>query len=265
MIGAEYVELDSGARIAFTTRSASAGRGLSIDRLIVDEAEDSAGAGGRSAGADGVLAAAGAVACISGPRRVPMHDSEAFATMRSSRARRAQPSARLVGVVRGVGRRHRRPGVVAAGQSGRRDGTRSAAGHRRRPGDPSGRSVPRGAVVACGCRRRRSRWCSTRSCGSRWPIRISVPVRDLAIGVDAPPSRDAATVCLAGRRADGRLHVEWYPTAAGSDVAAGVGRRPISALRSAPSSSTSVAPWPSSTGPARRSDRRSSVISLAQR
>ena len=38
----------------------------------------------------------------------------------------------------------------------------------------------------------------------------SVPVSDLAIGVDAPPSRDAATVCVAGRRADGRLHVEWY-------------------------------------------------------
>ncbi len=43
----------------------------------------------------------------------------------------------------------------------------------------------------------------------------SVPVRDLAIGVDAPPSRDTATVCLAGRRADGRLHVEWYTTGPG--------------------------------------------------
>ncbi|MCV7219848.1 hypothetical protein [Mycolicibacterium elephantis] len=40
MIGAEYVELDSGARISFSTRSASVGRGLSLDRLIVDEAED---------------------------------------------------------------------------------------------------------------------------------------------------------------------------------------------------------------------------------
>ena len=40
MIGAEYVELVSGARIAFTTRSASAGRGLAVDRLVVDEAED---------------------------------------------------------------------------------------------------------------------------------------------------------------------------------------------------------------------------------
>jgi hypothetical protein len=43
----------------------------------------------------------------------------------------------------------------------------------------------------------------------------SMPVKDLAIGVDAAPSHDAATVCLAGRRADDRLHVEWYTTAPG--------------------------------------------------
>jgi hypothetical protein len=43
----------------------------------------------------------------------------------------------------------------------------------------------------------------------------SVPVKDLAIGVDAAPSRDVATVCLAGRRADDRLHVEWYTTEPG--------------------------------------------------
>ncbi len=33
--------------------------------------------------------------------------------------------------------------------------------------------------------------------------------------MDAPPSRDDATVCIAGRRADGRLHVEWYTTGPG--------------------------------------------------
>ena len=43
----------------------------------------------------------------------------------------------------------------------------------------------------------------------------SVPVTDLALGVDAPPSRDMATVCVAGRRSDGRLHVEWYTTESG--------------------------------------------------
>ncbi len=40
----------------------------------------------------------------------------------------------------------------------------------------------------------------------------SVPARDIAIGVDAGPSRESATVCVAGRRADGRLHLEWYVT-----------------------------------------------------
>ena len=43
----------------------------------------------------------------------------------------------------------------------------------------------------------------------------SLPSTDVAIGVDVGPSRDAATVCVAGRRADGRLHVEWYETAKG--------------------------------------------------
>ena len=38
----------------------------------------------------------------------------------------------------------------------------------------------------------------------------SAPVADLALGVDVAPSRDAAVVCLAGRRADGRPMVEWY-------------------------------------------------------
>jgi hypothetical protein len=40
----------------------------------------------------------------------------------------------------------------------------------------------------------------------------SVPVSDMAIGLDVPPSRDAATVCVAGKRADGRLSLEWYRT-----------------------------------------------------
>jgi hypothetical protein len=43
----------------------------------------------------------------------------------------------------------------------------------------------------------------------------SKPVTDLALGVDADPNREAATVCLAGRRGDGRLHVEWYTSGPG--------------------------------------------------
>ena len=43
----------------------------------------------------------------------------------------------------------------------------------------------------------------------------SMPVADVAIGLDAPPSRDEATVCVAGRRDDGLLHLEWYETRPG--------------------------------------------------
>jgi hypothetical protein len=43
----------------------------------------------------------------------------------------------------------------------------------------------------------------------------SAPVTDLAIGVDAHPSRSSATVAIAGKRQDGRIHVEWYDTADG--------------------------------------------------
>jgi hypothetical protein len=43
----------------------------------------------------------------------------------------------------------------------------------------------------------------------------SKPITDIAVGLDAPPGRDFATVALAGRRADGLLHVEWYQTAEG--------------------------------------------------
>jgi hypothetical protein len=37
-------------------------------------------------------------------------------------------------------------------------------------------------------------------------------VSHLCIGIDAQPSRDTATVCVAGRRADSKPHVEWYET-----------------------------------------------------
>jgi hypothetical protein len=63
-IGAEYVELVSGAWNAFTTRSASAGRGLAVDRLVVDEAEGLPAPGGRRARPDRVLPAARPVSVL---------------------------------------------------------------------------------------------------------------------------------------------------------------------------------------------------------
>lgn len=83
MIGAEYVELDTGARIAFTTRSASAGRGLSVDRLIVDEAEDLP-APEVGALAPTVFSRPRAQSLYFGTAPGVTHDAVAFATMRSS-------------------------------------------------------------------------------------------------------------------------------------------------------------------------------------
>lgn len=83
MIGAEYVELDTGARIAFTTRSASAGRGLSVDRLVVDEAEDLP-APEVGALAPTVFSRPRAQSLYFGTAPGVTHDALAFATMRAS-------------------------------------------------------------------------------------------------------------------------------------------------------------------------------------
>src|SRR5699024_5664060 len=83
MIGAEYVELDNGARIAFTTRSASAGRGLSVDRLVVDEAEDLP-ATEVGALAPTVFSRPHAQSLYFGTAPGPLHDAEAFRTLRRS-------------------------------------------------------------------------------------------------------------------------------------------------------------------------------------
>ena len=44
----------------------------------------------------------------------------------------------------------------------------------------------------------------------------SMAVESFAIGIDVPLSREVATVAVAGRRADGLLHVEWYETQDGT-------------------------------------------------
>lgn len=213
MIGAEYVELDTGARIAFTTRSASAGRGLSIDRLIVDEAEDLPAA---EVGAlqPTVYSRPHAQSLFFGTAPGPMHDSEAFATMRQTAH---------------DGLNSRLAWWEWCAEWGD-DIDDQAVWIRTNPAVATGR-VPLQAIVDDRAvlppdtfrAERLSMWVP-RGAGDRvfdaavWEALLypaSVPVTDVAIGVDAAPSRDSATVCLAGRRADGRLHVEWYTTAPG--------------------------------------------------
>lgn len=83
MIGAEYVELDSGAKIAFSTRSASVGRGLSLDRLVVDEAEDLPAAE-VGALAPTVFSRPRAQSLYFGTAPGVSHDAAAFAAMRAT-------------------------------------------------------------------------------------------------------------------------------------------------------------------------------------
>ena len=213
MIGAEYVELDSGARIAFSTRSASAGRGLTLDRLIVDEAEDLPAAE-ISALQPTTFSRPRAQAIYAGTAPQPIHDSEAFATLRKSAHERLNP--RLcwwewcAEYGSDIDDRELWVRVNPAVASGRVP-IQAIADDRA--------VLPPDAFRA----ERLSMWVPRAADGqvfdpADWDGLCdpgSVPVADLAIGVDSPPSRDTATVALAGKRADGRLHVEWYETRPG--------------------------------------------------
>lgn len=209
MIGAEYVELDNGARIAFTTRSASAGRGLSMDRLIVDEAEDFP-APEVGALVPTLFARPKSQSVFCGTAPGPWHDSEAFSTMRSSAHDGLNP---------------RLCWFEWCAQWGD-DVDDQELWLRVNPAVATGR-VPMQAILDDRAILPTDQFRAERL--SMWPRAdggvlfdealwesltdpSSVPVSDLAIGIDAPASRDSATVCLAGRRADGRLHCEWYRT-----------------------------------------------------
>lgn len=213
MIGAEYVELDSGARIAFTTRSASAGRGLSIDRLVVDEAEDLP-ASEVAALQPTTFSRPRSQSLFFGTAPGPLHDSEAFETLRKTAH---------------DGLNNRLAWWEWCAEYGADIDDRDlwvsvnpavATGRVSIDAIANDRSVlPPDAFRA----ERLSMWVP-RHVGDmvfdpgEWDGLCdpgSVPVSDLAIGVDVPPSRDSATVCVAGRRADGRIHVEWYSTAPG--------------------------------------------------
>lgn len=209
MIGAEYVELTSGARIAFTTRSATAGRGLSIDRLVVDEAEDLPAAE-VGALAPTVFSRPKAQSLYVGTAPGPMHDAEAFATMR--RAAHDGLNPRLAWwewcaeYGHDVDDREMWVRVNPAVATGRVDVQAILDDRAVLPVDQFRAE-------------RLSMWLPAGSAavfdGTTWDDledADSQPVEDVTVALDAPPSRESATVCLAGRRADGLLHVEWYET-----------------------------------------------------
>lgn len=212
-IGAEYVELHNGARIAFTTRSASAGRGLSIDRLVVDEAEDLP-ASEVGALAPTTFSRPQSQSLYFGTAPGPMHDSEAFRTMRNSAHDGLNPRLAWWEWCAEWG------ADVADRDLWLRVNPAVASGRVPVQAIEDDRAVlPPDQFRA----ERLSMWSPVGLADavvdpavweSLTDTRSTIATR-LAVGIDAPPSREHATVCIAGRRADGRLHAEWYHTEAG--------------------------------------------------
>lgn len=213
MIGAEFVELDTEARISFSTRSASTGRGLAIDRLVIDEAEDFPAAEVGSL-VPTVFSRPRAQSLYFGTAPGPMHDSEAFANMRASAHDGLNP---------------RLAWWEWCAEWGS-DIDDQETWLRVNPAVATGR-VPMQAIVDDRAvlppdqfrAERLSMWLP-KAAGAmvfdagQWDSLTDVdsaPLQSLSIGVDAAPSRDSATVCLAGVRADGGLHAEWYTTEPG--------------------------------------------------
>lgn len=211
-LGAEYLQLTNGARIAFTTRSASSGRGLTIDRLIVDEAEDFPAA---EVGAllPTVFSRPRAQSLFFGTAPGPFHDSEAFVQMRRNAHEGLQP---------------RQAWFEWSAEYGT-DIDDEEMWERVNPAVASGRVSlqairdDRAILPADQFRAERlSMWVPSGAGRvfeeSDWSALLdedSAVSKGLVLGVDCPPSRDSATVCVAGRCDDGQLHLEWYQTGEG--------------------------------------------------
>ena len=215
MIGAEYVELVSGARIAFTTRSASAGRGLAVDRLVVDEAEDLP-APEVGALEPTVFARPHAQSLYFRTAPGVMHDFEAFATIRRSAHDGSNP---------------RLAWFEWCAEYGE-DIDDEAMWVRVSPAVASWRvplqSITDDRAVLPVDQFRAERLSMWLPIGNAGDLQVFDPeawdaltdpasgiVSHLSIGIDAQPSRDTDTVCVAGRRADSKAHVKWYETKEG--------------------------------------------------
>jgi hypothetical protein len=213
MIGAEYIELDSEARIAFTTRSASAGRGLAVDRLVVDECEDLPAAE-VAALAPTTFSRPRSQSLYFGTAPMPMHDSEAFETLRKSAHDGLNPRLAwwewCAPYGSDIDDEELWLCVNPAVANGRvpiqaiRD-DRSVLPPDAFRAERLSMWVPRSAESSLFDAADWDRLCDPES----------LPSADLSIGVDVPPSRDAATICVAGKREDGRISVEWYRTEPG--------------------------------------------------
>lgn len=211
--GSEFVELHTGARVTFTTRSANAGRGLSIDLLVLDEAEDMP-ATEIAALAPTTHAKPSSQQWFAGTAPGATHDAESFLAMRQTahdglndRLAWAEWSAEYGADLDDEALWERVNPAVGCGRiplDAIRD-DRSVLPADVFRAERLSMFVPAGVVEAVFDP---VIWSGLYDVGS-------VPVSDLAVGLDAPPSRESATVCVAGRRPDGLLHVEWYETGEG--------------------------------------------------
>ncbi len=231
MVGMEYIELKSGARVTFSTRSASAGRGLSIDRLVVDEAED----------LPSVETAALAPTVFSRPRSQslycgtapgPQHDAEAFENLRATALDGSNPRLAWWEWVLEWG------ADIEDRDLWLRVNPAVACGRVPIQAIEDDKAVlPPDAFRA----ERLSMWAPRQAAeGTLFDAGVwealtdpdSDPDTRISIGVDVPPSRDAASVCVAGIRKDGRHHIEWYRTEQGVAWLPGwVDKRLVSSVR----------------------------------
>ncbi len=211
--GCEFIELDDDSRIQFTTRSASAGRGLAIDRLIIDECGDLPAAE-VAALQPTTFSRPHAQSMWFGTAPGPTHDSEAFETLRKSAIDGLNPRLAYWEWCAPYG------SDIDDRELWVRVNPAVACGRVSIDAIVNDRAVlPVDAFMA----ERLSMWVPRSSelalfSADTWDSLAdpeSVPVSDLAIGCDVPPSRDAATICVAGKRPDGKWHVEWYDTRPG--------------------------------------------------
>lgn len=211
--GCEFIELEDDSRIAFTTRSASAGRGLAIDRLMIDECEDFPAAE-VSAIQPTTFSRPNAQSMWFGTAPGPTHDSAAMENLRKTAIDGLNPRLAYwewsLEYGSDVDDRDLWVSVNPAVACGRVsidaiENDKSVLELDSFMAERLSMWVPHSAEMSL-------------FSDADWDSLAdpdSLPVDSIAIGVDTPPSRDSSTVCIAGKRADGRISVEWYRTEPG--------------------------------------------------
>jgi hypothetical protein len=213
MIGAEFIELDTGARIAFSTRSASSGRGIACDLLVLDESQDMPSSE-IAALQPTTFSRPRSQVLLLGTAPGPQNDAESFAAIRRAAHDKLNPKLYWAEYCSEWN------DPIDDEKIWLRCNPAVATGRVSIDAIRNDRNVLPPDMFRC---ERLSAWIPAGAADAvfdpaQWDSLAdtdSAPVKDLAVGVDAHPSRSSATVCIAGRRQDGRIHVEWYESSDG--------------------------------------------------